>query len=138
MAKRDVTITMTAKQAGVVQAWMDAQKSVKAFEQTVDSAGKTGAKAGNQANRSFGQMLMTMGSSIVKLQALSLALGAVRTIAGAAFRDLEKARMAGKDAVERQRSFADTLQAINLALPAGGDMNIQDIEKAIKQRTHAC
>jgi hypothetical protein len=57
MAANNVTVRMSAEEAGLVQKWMEATKGVQAFSQELDRAGQKGQRAGKTIQQEMGAMV---------------------------------------------------------------------------------
>lgn len=57
MAANNVTVRMSAEEAGMVQAWREARRGVAEFSQELDKAGQKGARAGKTLQQEMGTAL---------------------------------------------------------------------------------
>src|SRR5688500_16586326 len=78
MAANNVTVRLSAEEAGMVRAWMEARRGVQEFSQELDRAGQKGGTAGKKIQDGFGSGLsQQLLGTVTSLVSVGAAVGAV-------------------------------------------------------------
>lgn len=101
MAANNVTVRMSAEEAGMVQAWREARRGVAEFSQELDKAGQKGNAAGKKVKDGFSGVGSDLMGYAAGLVTVSAAIGKVT----AAWTDYIKAQ---QDAAKSMRATLDS------------------------------
>lgn len=134
MARNDVHITMTAAEAQIVQAWLNANRGPKEYLRTLENiSGKTG-----QANRATQGM---MGAAVTGFRQLAASLigisGPITAIVAAANilrREAEAMRKFQRESAEYQIPVGRMVEQMRLNQPAGSDITPEEIWQMITEK----
>jgi len=132
MAKDDVVITMSVRDANTFAAWQRARKGVADVGDEMDKTGRKGKKAGDDTNRSWQRMLKGMVAGVSAVLGIGSAFSAMRRIVTTEFDTMERRQ---SRFFNQQFAFAGTIRKVSKALGPGQDVTIAQAEQLIRSQT---
>ena len=135
MAQNNVHIQMTAAEASIVQAWMNANRGP---QQMLNLMQRIGSQTRSN-NASFSSMVAAQTAGLMRAGAVFIGIGsAVQTIYSFARllkNELNVIAQRRESLRERQVPFQQSVERMELMMPADSDMSARDIERAIMTDT---
>ena len=132
----NVTVRLSAQDAGLVAKWMAAQQSVASFEQQVKSAGTRGKQAGQATAGGFSSAAAKIGSAAQSMLGLGSAASAALTTVELMRQQLEAVAEGQARSARAQLGAADAERALLFAVRAGpGELSAQQVTQRVRDST---
>jgi len=121
VAKNDVTVTMSAQDAGFVTKWLAAQRAVQGVDTAFTKLGQSGQTAGRRAGNAFNRIGGEFQRAALAIVGVGSALQAVATFSRLLRSELELLKQRNREAGDFQVQYGTRLFAAGSALgPASG------------------
>jgi len=111
VAKNDVTVTMSAQDAGFVTKWLAAQRAVQGVDTAFTKLGQSGQTAGRRAGNAFNRIGGEFQRAALAIVGVGSALQAVATFSSLVRKEVELIRQRNREAGDFQVRFATAMIA---------------------------